>query len=113
METEYVEFTVGAESPANLTKSLEGDVFVQGCDKGNLYSFIANTLYQNTSVAHVGNYGELKEEFFEREKILNQLYDRKKMLHWISPHKICSEDNSRTYRIVIGVPFQIIDNGKS
>lgn len=114
MESEYVEFTVGSNTSENLKEVLsEGEIYVQACERGNIYSFIGTKLFGTNSDANMDSFPDLRKEFYEREKILADLYDVEKMVAFISPHKISSINNDRTYRIVKGgAPFQIINNGK-
>lgn len=113
MESEFVEFTVSVNTSENLRESLsEGKISVHGCDRGDVYSFIATQLFGANSEANKSSFLALRKEYHEREKILDEIYDRESMISWIQPHKI-SCDNSRTYRIAKnGAPFKIINNGR-
>ena len=113
MESEYVEFTVGINSSENLIEVLSEEIYVQGCDRGNIYSFIGTKVFGTNSDSNMTSFQDLRKEFYGREKILDEKYDLEKMVVFIHPHKISSINNDRTYRIVKGgAPFQIINNGK-
>ena len=113
MESEYVEFTVGDNSRENLIEVISEEIYVQGCDRGNIYSVIGTKVYGTNSDANMNSLEELKKEFYGREKILDEHYDLEKMVAFLYPHKINSINNDRTYRIVKGgAPFQVINDGK-